>query len=139
MAVSVAPLTTTVMNAVPQNRAGVASGINNAVSRTAGLLAVAVLGIVILHTFNGELDRRLQTLGVTPEVKQALDEQRTRLAAAEVPATVEPATGMLLKQAINESFVAGFRRVAMVCGTLALLSALSAWWLIDGKKEGRRH
>jgi EmrB/QacA subfamily drug resistance transporter len=134
MAMSVAPLTTTVMNAVPQNRAGVASGINNAVSRTAGLLAIAVLGIVILHTFNSELDRRLQLLGVTPEVKQALDQQRTRLAAAEVPASVEPATGMLLKQAINESFVAGFRRVTMVCGTLALLSALSAWWLIDGKK-----
>jgi len=134
MAVSVAPLTTTVMNAVPQNRAGVASGINNAVSRTAGLLAVAVLGIVILHTFNSGLDGRLQSMGVTPEVKQALDQQRTRLAAAEVPASVEPAMAGMLKQAINESFVAGFRRVAMVCGTLALLSSLSAWWLIGGKK-----
>ncbi|HKB64404.1 MAG TPA: MFS transporter [Pyrinomonadaceae bacterium] len=135
MAVSVAPLTTTVMNAVPQNRAGVASGINNAVSRTAGLLAVAVLGIVILHTFNAELDRRLQSMGVTPEVKQALDQQRTRLAAAEVPPTVEPAMAGRLKQEINESFVAGFRRVAMVCGALALLSSLSAWWLIEGKKQ----
>ncbi|MGH9874544.1 MAG: MFS transporter [Pyrinomonadaceae bacterium] len=135
MTVSVAPLTTTVMNAVPQNRAGVASGINNAVSRTAGLLAVAVLGIVILHTFNSELDRRLQTLGVTPEVKQALDQQRTRLAAAEVPTSVEPALGTSLKQAINESFVAGFRRVTMVCGALALLSSLSAWWLIGGKRR----
>jgi EmrB/QacA subfamily drug resistance transporter len=134
MAVSVAPLTTTVMNAVPQNRAGVASGINNAVSRTAGLLAIAVLGIVMLQTFNSELDRRLQILRVTPEVKQALDQQGTRLAAAQVPETVEPALGMMLKQAINESFVAGFRRVVMVCGGLALLSALSAWLLIGGKK-----
>jgi EmrB/QacA subfamily drug resistance transporter len=133
MAISVAPLTTTVMNAVKENRAGVASGINNAVSRVAGLLAVAVLGIVMLQTFNAQLDRRLQTLGVTPETKQALDQERTRLAAAEVPANVEPALGQMLKQAINESFVAGFRRVTMVCGGLALLSALSAWWLIEGK------
>jgi len=134
MAVSVAPLTTTVMNAVPQNRAGVASGINNAVSRTAGLLAVAVLGIVILHTFNSELDRRLQSMSVTPEVKQAVDQQRTRLAAAEVPAIADSALAGILKQAINESFVAGFRRVAMICGALALLSGLSAWLLIGGKK-----
>jgi EmrB/QacA subfamily drug resistance transporter len=134
MAVSVAPLTTTVMNAVKENRAGVASGINNAVSRVAGLLAVAVLGIVMLHSFNAELDQRLQTVHVAPEVKQALDQQRTRLAAAAVPAGVDSAMATTLKQAINDSFVAGFRRVTMVCGGLALLSAFSAWWLIEGKK-----
>lgn len=134
MAISVAPLTTTVMNSVPQNRAGVASGINNAVSRTAGLLAVAVLGIVMLHAFNGKLDRRMETLGVTVEVKQALVQQRMRLAAAEIPAAVDPTLGVNLKQAINESFVAGFRMVTMVCAALALLSALSAWWLIEGRK-----
>ena len=134
MAVSVAPLTTTVMNAVPASRAGVASGINNAVSRTAGLLAIAVLGIVMLHTFNAELDRRLQTLGVAPDIQQALDQQRTRLAAAAAPTNVEPALAIKLKQGINESFVAGYRRVTMVCGALALLSGVSAWWLIDGKK-----
>lgn len=134
MAISVAPLTTTVMNSVSQNRAGVASGINNAVSRTAGLLAIAVLGIVMMHSFNGELDRRMETLGVTPEVKQALVQQRMRLAAAEIPAGVDPTLGVTLKQAINESFVAGFRMVTMVCAALALLSALSAWWLVEGKK-----
>jgi MFS family permease len=136
MAVSVAPLTTTVMNAVKQNRAGIASGINNAVSRTAGLLAVAVLGIVMLHSFNSHLDRKLQTLAVSPEVKQVLDNQRTKLAGMELPADIDPATGRLLKQAIDESFVAGFRRVVAVAASLALLSALSAWLLIEGKPVG---
>ena len=135
MAVSVAPLTTTVMSSVKANRAGIASGINNAVSRTAGLLAVAVLGIVMLHTFNNQLDRRLQTLQITPEVKRSIDEQRSKLAGAELPKSIEPALGQRLKQAIDEAFIAGFRRVMTVGAVLALLSALSSWLLIDAKKR----
>jgi EmrB/QacA subfamily drug resistance transporter len=138
MAVSVAPLTTTVMNAVPQNRAGVASGINNAVSRTAGLLAVAVLGIVMLHSFNSHLDAQLQSRGIPAEVKQSLDDQRERLAAAEIPKNVDPALTQSLKQAIATAFVYGFRRVMLVAVMLAILSALSAWLLIEGK-DARRH
>ena len=133
MAVSVAPLTTTVMNAVNANRAGIASGINNAVSRTAGLLAIAVLGIVMLHSFNHHLDLQLQTLGVPAEVKQVLNDQRTKLAGAQLPPDIDPVVGRLLKQAVDESFVAGFRRVVAVAAGLALLSALSAWLLIEGK------
>jgi EmrB/QacA subfamily drug resistance transporter len=138
MAISVAPLTTTVMSSVRSNRAGIASGINNAVSRTAGLLAIAVLGIVMLHTFNNELDRRLQTLQITPDVRRSVDEQRSRLAGAALPDTSDAALNQNLKHAIDEAFVAGFRRVMAVGVVLALLSALSAWLLIEGKKVTRR-
>jgi EmrB/QacA subfamily drug resistance transporter len=136
MAVSVAPLTTTVMSSVKQHRAGVASGINNAVSRTAGLLAVAVLGIVMLHAFNSQLDRRLASLGITTEIKQSLDQQRSKLAGAELGENLDPMVKSELKQAVDESFLAGFRRVMAVAMALALLSALSAWLLIDGKRAG---
>src|SRR5438477_3980334 len=64
MAISVAPLTTTVMNSVSESRAGIASGINNAVSRTAGLLSIAVLGLIMFHTFNSCLDQRLNQMNV---------------------------------------------------------------------------
>lgn len=133
MAVSVAPLTTTVMSSVKQNRAGVASGINNAVSRTAGLLAIALLGIVMLKAFNSNLDERLERLGPTTEVRQKVDEQRTKLAGIEIPAVA--GQRQLLKQAVDESFVAGYRRVMLASMALALLSAMSAWFLIDGKAK----
>jgi len=135
MAISVAPLTTTVMNSVKQNRAGVASGINNAVSRVAGLLAVAVLGIVMLHAFNSRLDRILQELPASVEAKSTIDQQRTRLAAIEIPPSLPTDVHAQLKQGINDSFVSGFRRVAIACALLAVASALSALWLIEGKRN----
>ncbi|HYG81537.1 MAG TPA: MFS transporter [Pyrinomonadaceae bacterium] len=133
MAASVAPLTTVVMTSVPERHAGLASGVNNAVSRLASLLAVAALGVVVLSAFNAQLDRRIAALPLAPEVRQKLDEQRTKLAAAEVPAGTDAATGAALGRALDESFVAGFRLVMLVAAGLALLSALSAWLLIEGK------
>jgi EmrB/QacA subfamily drug resistance transporter len=132
MALSVAPLTTTVMGAVDESRAGVASGINNAVSRAAGLLAVAVLGLVMLQTFNTNLDRRLAVLELTPEVRRSIDDQRVKLAGAELPQNLNPLMRVSLRQAIDESFVAGFRRAMMITVALALLSSLSAWLFIKG-------
>src|SRR5262249_10786533 len=85
MAISVAPLTTTVMNSVKENHAGIASGINNAVSRTAGLLAIAVFGLIMFRAFNACLDQRLDQIAAPPEIRRSLDDQRIKLAAAEIP------------------------------------------------------
>ncbi|PYK04585.1 MAG: MFS transporter [Verrucomicrobia bacterium] len=139
MAVSVAPLTTTVMNAVPANRVGIASGINNAISRTAALLAIAALGIVMLHVFDRSIDSRLSTLGVSAEVRHSLDDQRINLAAASLPQDIEPSIRQVLKQAIDESFVNGFRRVMLVGSALALASGITSLLLIDGDAKSFRH
>jgi EmrB/QacA subfamily drug resistance transporter len=133
MAVSVAPLTTTVMNAVPEKRAGVASGVNNAVSRIGGLLGIAVLGIVIVHSFNHELDRRLARMEIAPEARQFLDEQRVRLAGAELPSSIDERTRAALQQEIDESFVFGFRVVMLTAAGLALVSAVVAFTVIENK------
>jgi ABC-type multidrug transport system fused ATPase/permease subunit len=133
MATSVAPLTTTVMNAVPESLSGVASGINNAVSRTAGLLGVAVLGLVMLHAFNREAERHLAQLNIAPEARSFIDQQRVRLAGAELPPDINDEMRAALAQAINESFVSGFRLVMTSAIGLALASAFSAFTMIEGK------
>lgn len=130
MAVSVAPLTATVMNAVSPSRAGIASGINNAVSRVAGLLAIAVLGLVLFSVFNRELDTRLRGLRVTAAERQHLDQERPRLAAAE-------STDPHVQRAVAESFVAGYRVILWVAAGLAVASALAAFILIQNEKESR--
>lgn len=133
MAISVAPLTTTVMNAVGESSAGIASGVNNAVSRTAGLIAVAALGLVMVHVFNNRFDQRLSGIRVSIEVERALDAQRVKLAGAVVPDDLDPGVRTALRQAIDESFVSGFRRVTTVAMVLAFLSAVIAWLLIGGR------
>jgi EmrB/QacA subfamily drug resistance transporter len=126
MAISVAPLTTTVMNSVKASHAGIASGVNNTVSRTAGLLAVAVLGVIMLHAFNACFDRRLDQLAVPAEIRQGLNSQRIKLAAMEIPSSANEETRAAIKQTIDECFVFGFRRVMLVGAALALASSLVA-------------
>lgn len=130
LAVCVAPLTTTVMNAMAEQQVGLASGVNNAISRVAALLGIALLGIVILHAFNGELDRRLPAIEIAPDVRQSIDAQRGRLAGIELPENLDATKRAALTEAIDQSFVFGFRVVMVVSFALTLLSALSAWLII---------
>src|ERR1700728_4296428 len=104
MTISVAPLTTTVMNAVPRSESGLASGVNNAVSRLASLLAVAVFGAVLVAVFNHSLDRALDQMALTPDVRAQIDAARPLLAAAQNP-------NLMVQRAITESFISGYRVV----------------------------
>lgn len=132
MAISVAPLTTTVMGAVKARQAGVASGINNAVSRIAALLSIAMLSLVVLSVFNKGLDKRVAMLKLPPSVAQTLNQERTKLAGAEVPPGLSNEVSELLHRAIAESFVDGFRLVMFIAVGLALASALIALLTIKG-------
>jgi EmrB/QacA subfamily drug resistance transporter len=122
-AIAVAPLTTTVMSAVDESRAGIASGVNNAVSRVAGLLAVAAFGLGVSLVFNSALDARLDGIRATAEQRREIDGQRGSLAGAQ---TKDPA----IRRAVQESFVDGYRVMLGIATALSVLSAASAAWFI---------
>jgi len=130
MAITVAPLTTTVMNSIAQNRAGIASGVNNAVARTASLLAIAVLGVVMLYVFKTNLDSRLMSANLPPSVAQSLQTQSIKLAAIDIPKDLNPGTQQLIRRTIDESFVSGFRWLMVIGAALAAASAVTAlFWI----------
>lgn len=138
MAVSVAPLTTTVMNSVTANRAGIASGINNAASRAAGLLAIAVFGIVMLQIFNQSLERQLDKIDISLPARQSLDAERINLAAMRLPGEIPAAARENIRRAIDQSFVTGFRALMLIGAGLAGVSALCSLVLIDGRRSRSR-
>jgi EmrB/QacA subfamily drug resistance transporter len=126
MAVSVAPLTTVVMGSVDQAHAGTASGINNAVSRVAGVLAVAVFGIVMVSAFSNRLQHSLAGLNLAPAVLQQIQSSVIRLAGLEVPAGLDAQTSSAIQTAIAHAFVYAFRLVVLICAALAAASAAVA-------------
>jgi hypothetical protein len=131
MAISVAPLTTTVMGAVDQGHAGVASGINNAAARIGGLLAVATLGAIAVAVFGHALNARLDALHVPVEVRSTLDAEVPRLAAAKVPREIQGGLRETLERAVDEAFVRSYRISMLIAAACALLSACCAALTID--------
>jgi EmrB/QacA subfamily drug resistance transporter len=127
MAVSVAPLTTTVMGAVKEQHSGTASGINNAVARVAGMLAIALLGALATGVFRSALGTHVARLQVPAEIRVALDAEVPKLAEAKVPPQVVGEQRRVLEEDLNEAFVRSFRVVMLVAAGFALTSALCAF------------
>jgi EmrB/QacA subfamily drug resistance transporter len=137
LSILVPAVTTVALNSVESRHEGLASAINNAFSQTAGLLAVAVLGVIMFIGFSGSLDARLQMLDLPSEARQQLEDEKAKLGAARAPEGLGAAQSASVEQAIDESFITGYRVVMMVAAGTALASALSAALLIEGKRPER--
>ncbi|WP_129648947.1 MFS transporter [Peristeroidobacter agariperforans] len=135
MAVSVAPLTTSVMRAVDDRHAGVASGINNATARIAGMLAVAVLGMVAVAAFGKAVDERLDRMSLSSETRALVRAEIPKLAEAQPPRSMDEARRDELQQAFKESFVYSFRLVSLVAAALAFASAVCGWLTIEPNRQ----
>ncbi|MGF1471742.1 MAG: MFS transporter [Rubrobacteraceae bacterium] len=134
LAVLVPAVTTVALNSVDTRHSGLASAINNAFSQTAGLLAIAVLGVLMFTTFSSSVDSRLAALDLPSEARQQLEQEKIKLGAAEVPEGVGAGQEAAIERSVDEAFVSGYRTVMLVATAMALASAVSAGLLIQGGK-----
>lgn len=138
MTLTVAPLTTTVLNSVPSHRTGVASGINNAVASVGGLLLIAVLGTVALGAFNRSLDRRLADTPVSPAIAQVVEAARGGFVIPPMPADLTPDEHARAHAIVADSLIETVRMTFWIAAGLALVSALSAALTMPGAKDSAR-
>jgi len=135
MAISVAPLTTVVMGSVDQDRAGAASGVNNAVARVAGVVAIAILGIVMVKLFSSSLNRDLAPGVLPPGILQYVRSNEIKLAGLELPSNMNSDATALIRRSISHAFLFGFRTIMLICAGLSVASAAIAALMIPTKAE----
>jgi EmrB/QacA subfamily drug resistance transporter len=136
MGITVAPLTTAVMGSAPRESSGTASGINNAVARTASVLAIAIVGALAISLFMTNLDTRSAALQLPAQATTELRAQASQFGAAKPPADLSAEQTSAATEAIKLSFVDTFRVIAAIGGVLAVLSAIMAALLIEKRPGG---
>jgi EmrB/QacA subfamily drug resistance transporter len=129
-AITVAPLTTVVMSSVGPNHAGTASGVNNAVARVAGVLAIAILGGVMVQAFGYKLKDSLRSRDLPVDALHEIQSNLIRLGALEPPSGLDAGTRAILRSDITQAFLFSFRLVMFVCAGLSVLSAGIAMCMI---------
>jgi MFS family permease len=135
MAVTVAPLTTVVMNSVDQNHVGTASGINNAVARIASVLAIAVLGVVMVKAFSSRLNQKVANLPLPSSIVHDIQADEIKLAGIQLPPGLSGGMGALVRQSVKQAFVFGFRLIIVICTGLSVASAVIAALLIFDNRQ----
>ncbi len=135
MAFTVAPLTTTVMGAVSDQLSGVASGVNNALTRIANVFANALLGLLAVLLFTTSLRGRVETLPMTAAVRQATLAQAIDLGNAKVPSIVDPQEASRIKEAYRLAFIDVYVKVMRIAAGFAWMAALLAFLTIPNKAQ----
>ncbi|MFZ2081580.1 MAG: hypothetical protein WAV38_34020 [Xanthobacteraceae bacterium] len=118
-----APLTTTVIEAVPAHQTGVAAGINNAVASLANLLAVAILGALALGIYDHALDRKLAANGLSAEVQRAVQIARRQFVTVPALSTVQGNDRVVAETIVKAGLAESIQVMMLVCAGLALAGA----------------
>lgn len=124
MTITIAPLTTAVMNSLSVSYSGLASGINNSLGRVAGVIAIAVFGLILFNAFNYRLSEGLTNNNIPEQVVESINSQRTRLSAIELDNDLDSKTRNITEGLINESYLSSFRLIMILTALLALTSGV---------------
>ncbi len=135
MAAVIPPLTKSALS-VSKEFSGSASGINNVMSRVAGLLAIAVLGVIILSIFSGRLADNLSTTDLSPAQQQEITGQAEKLGGISVPDSFSGVEQQQANEAIDDSFAAGYRSTMAICAGLAFCGGIISVFLIRQDNAG---
>lgn len=130
MGVTVAPLTTSVMTAVSENYSGIASGINNAIARTAGVLAIAILGTIALTDFDMRMERKYREMDLSQAQLRAVKQEIPKLAEANPPDELSSGQQNMLQKMIHQSFVGTFQLVTFVSAIICWIGGVLSWFLV---------
>jgi MFS family permease len=137
LTITVAPLTTAVINGVAERQIGVASGVNNAVASIASLLFVAVLGTIALSTFGRSLDRHLMATNPSSEIREVVDSSREALSSPQLPTNMSVRDRDTTRRLVTESFVETMRVIMFIAAALTWCGALAAAVAV-GPPRGRK-
>jgi hypothetical protein len=123
MALTVAPLTTSVLASVEPANAGVAAAVNNTVARLGTVLAVAIVGIAAVWLYGRALDRGLAAAGVPADVARVILAERRSLADVGIPDSVALPERAALETIVHDAFLASFRGAVVLCAMLTFVGA----------------
>jgi hypothetical protein len=132
LAITVAPLTATVLQAADRRHAGVASGVNNAIARIAGLLAIAAVGAVVSAQFASQVGERLPADRLDPAARAYVGDARER------PLTVPAgAPSPRVRAQVTQAGVSAFRTGMIVSALLMIAGgALAAAGIENPREDG---
>ncbi len=133
MSITVVPLTTAVMSCVDDSKSGIASGINNSVTRISGTFINAILGAFAIFLFASYVETDLTTLSLTDELHQALIKESARLGEATAPAFIPESMQKQVNQIFDGAFVQTYQWIGRLSAALAFLSAAVSFFMVEKK------